>query len=106
MKLRNASKALNYNLKQMCMPSFVYIILSCLGIFMTITFQIITGMNCNMVQNAILLTVQIIYTLFWAWVLHLICKNGYSVISWALVIAPIISGITLSMTMSDKYRLV
>lgn len=100
---KKISNALHYNLKKMCMPSFVYIILSCLAIFITITFQIMTGMNCSIAMNSLLMTIQIMYTLFWAWILHLICKNGYSVVSWILVIAPIISGITLSITMSQKY---
>ena len=103
---KSVSKAFHYNLKQMCMPSYVYIVLSCMAIFATITFQIITGMNCSIAQNTLLMTLQIVYTLFWAWILHLICKNGYSTISWILVISPIISGITLSILMSDKYKLV
>lgn len=85
-----------------CKPSYYYFILSIIGLFLTITFNIVTGMNCSFQDNVFLFTVQIIYILFWSWILHLICKNGYSFISWGLFIAPIISGITFSLIVLKK----
>jgi hypothetical protein len=31
-----------------------------------------------------------LYIIFWTWILNLICKSGASVVSWVLVLFPII----------------
>jgi len=87
---------------KLCKPSLYYLILSLLGLFLTITFNIMTGMSCSLQDNLFLFSVQIIYILFWSWVLNFICKKGYSFVSWGLFLAPIISGITFTFIVLKK----
>jgi hypothetical protein len=61
-----------------------------------------TGMSCSLQDNLFLFSVQIIYILFWSWVLNFICKKGYSFVSWGLFLAPIISGITFTFIVLKK----
>lgn len=41
-------------------------------------------------NNAFVFLVELIYVIFWTWVLHLICNAGYTPLSWVLVLFPII----------------
>ena len=38
----------------------------------------------------IIFAIKLIYILFWTWVLDLICKEGYSNISWFIIILPVL----------------
>jgi hypothetical protein len=94
------------SLKQLCMPAFIYFMVS------IITYIIIFLQNIFMPSHTMLMTegrmyhlgvhscfmssfmyllvfiIQLIYILFWTWVLNLICKDGHSGISWILVLLP------------------
>lgn len=46
--------------------------------------------SCRVANTLLVLIFNLIYILFWTWVLNLICKDGYSNISWFLVLLPFI----------------
>lgn len=52
----------------------------CIGIFKTST-------ECN---NLVFFLLKLIYVLIWTYILQLLCKNGYTTISWLLVLLPFI----------------
>ena len=87
--------ALLKRLRELCSPAYLYFVISMLGLIMIIiqnignTHHLSFGSFSARVPNTTLIfIVKIIYILFWTWILNLICKSGYTSISWALVLIP------------------
>ena len=83
-------------LKDLCTPAFLYFVISIIGLIVVV-FQLISNNNplglgsfsSHRVPNlTLMIIVKLIYILFWTWILNLICKNGYSSVSWLLVLIP------------------
>jgi len=84
-------------LKQLCTPAFLYFVLSMLGVLVSVVQNLgnsrrySLGMLSTSVPSTFLVfIVQIIYILFWTWVLNLMCKDGHKEIAWFLVLIPFI----------------
>ena len=81
--------------KELCQPAFVYFIISFISLAL-ILFQNLGNENsyhvgsfsCRVPRTAIVFIIKFIYIIFWTWVLNLICKDGYTNISWLLVLLP------------------
>ena len=81
--------------KELCQPAFVYFIISFISLAL-ILFQNLGNENsyhvgsfsCRVPSTAIVFIIKFIYIIFWTWVLNLICKDGYTNISWLLVLLP------------------
>lgn len=73
-------------IKQLCPPSLVYLILATVQVLASIG-----GGSATFIGT----TIYVLFVAFWTWVLDLICKAGYEVISWILVFLPIIFGILI-----------
>jgi len=90
----NVSKTI----KDLCTPAYVYFILSTISVVVYLYYMNNNGMNNDHTMGG--LVFNVIYYLFWTWVLNLICnstflknkvgKNAGQVISWLLVLFPII----------------
>lgn len=84
-------------LSQLCMPSYVYFIISALAIVISAiqnmgnngTYTL--GMfSCRVPSCIAVFIVKVIYILFWTWILNLMCKDGHRGIAWFLVLLPFI----------------
>jgi len=84
------------SIRGLCTPSKLYFLISMMGIAV-ILFQNIGNhqhrydlgcFSCNVPSTMAMFIAKILYVLFWTWVLNLICKDGYSTISWLLVLMP------------------
>jgi len=85
------------SVKQLCTPAFIYFSLSMLSIVLSLFFNLgntdrynFGCFSCRVTSTALLYIVQIIYVLFWTYVLNLICKDGNSRLSWILILFPFI----------------
>ncbi len=85
-------------LGELCTPSMVYFIISMVALLAVILQNIgnndrfhLGNFNCRVPSTIALLIAKVIYILFWTWILNLICKDGYPMISWLLVLLPFIS---------------
>ena len=84
-------------LNQLCTPAAFYFIISIFGLLI-IMFQNVGNKNkfclgsfsCKVPNTLLVLAGNLIYILFWTWILNLICKDGHSTISWLLVLLPFI----------------
>ena len=84
-------------LKELCTPAFLYFTLSMLALLVSV-FQNLgnsrrfnLGMLSARVPSTLLVfVVNLIYILFWTWVLNLMCKDGHKEIAWFLVLIPFI----------------
>ena len=83
--------------KELCSPAAVYFVVSIFALIM-ILFQNLGNSNsyhvgnfsCRVPSTMIVFIVKLIYVLFWTLLLNLICKDGYTGVSWLLVLFPLI----------------
>jgi len=83
-------------LKDLCTPAFLYFAISIFWLLVMVIQNVNSDINTlwigqqNIrVPNLILVFfIQIIYILFWTWILNLMCRDGHSDISWLLVLVP------------------
>lgn len=89
---------LSKTIKSLCTPAYVYFILSSISVLVYVYYMSKNDMNNDHTMSG--LVFNVIYYLFWTWVLNLICnstflknkvgKNTGQVISWLLVLFPIV----------------
>jgi len=65
-------------LSKLCTPALIYFVLSVIGIGIALfnRFRFVT------------ILVKVLFVLLWTWVLNLLCKKGFTVLSWILVVLP------------------
>jgi hypothetical protein len=84
-------------LKNLCQPALLYLVISFAAIFV-MALQNYTNekvyclgyYSCNVPSVYLIFIVKIIYVIFWTWVLNLICRSGAPIVSWLLVLFPLI----------------
>lgn len=84
---------------RLCKPAQVYVLISAVALFAMILQNLYEprkyciGMySCKLKYNkSILFFMKVLYILFWTIVLDSLCKNGYSSLSWAIVLLPFIT---------------
>jgi hypothetical protein len=87
-----------FDLTNLCTPSMVYFIISLVALIL-LGIQNLTGndntlcigsFKCNVGNKMLILLLNAIYILFWTFIFDLMCKAGYSELSWFIVFIPII----------------
>jgi hypothetical protein len=85
------------NLQQYCTPAKVYLAISFISVLMIVIQNLLNPtMNelcvgkykCAMSSKITLLIFKIIYILFWAWLLNVLCKNGLTKLAWFILMIP------------------
>jgi len=82
-------------LKDLCRPALIYFIISVIALIMLL-FQNLGNNNrynvgsfsCSVPNTVAIFIIQLLYILFWTYILNLICKDGHSGISWLLLLFP------------------
>ena len=84
-------------LKDLCSPALFYFVLSMIGLVVSAwenmgrkNIYVLGGMPRRVSSTPLVFLIKIIYILFWTWILNLICKDGYTSVSWFLVLIPFI----------------
>jgi len=95
-KLSN-SKFKSFDLTNMCTPATIYFILSLIGVILigfgnlNNTDKICVGSyNCYVGNSITIFILNAVYILFWTFILDLMCKSGYSNLSWLVLLLPFI----------------
>ena len=95
-----SNKLGNYklNLKNLCTPSLIYFVISLISLII-MGVQNINGKsdslclgnyNCNVGSKLLVFVLYGIYITFWTFIFDLMCKAGYSELSWFIVLIPFI----------------
>jgi hypothetical protein len=84
-------------LKNLCSPAYVYFIFSMILLFVmvlqnfgNINTYCIGTLSCDVPSTVFIFVLKVIYILFWTWILNIICRAGYSGLSWFLVLLPLL----------------
>lgn len=102
--------ALPKSLKELCTPSLVYFAISMLGLFIAVMQNLgntkkytLGSFSCAVSSTALIFLIKVSYIFFWTWILNLICKDGYTNVSWFLVLFPfVLLFVLLGMLMISK----
>ena len=85
------------SLNELCRPSYIYFIISFIGLIMIAIQNIgnsqrycLGNFSCQVPSTIAVFMLKIVYILFWTWILNLMCKDGHSNIAWLLVLFPFI----------------
>jgi hypothetical protein len=84
-------------LKKLCPPALLYLVIS-LAAILIMAFQnygneqlyCLGQYSCNVSSVYLIFILKFIYVIFWTWILNLICRAGAPVISWLLVLFPLL----------------
>ena len=84
-------------LKNLCAPALFYLVISLITLVI-IAFQNFGDENiyclgyysCPVASIYLIFIIKLIYVVFWTWILNLICRAGAPIISWLLVLIPIL----------------
>ena len=88
----------NFDFRKLCTPSFIYLVLSLIGLVL-MGIQNIDGKDnllcvgeykCQVSSKTLIFVIHGIYILFWTFILDLMCKAGYSELSWIVLLLPIL----------------
>jgi hypothetical protein len=84
-------------LKSICNPAMVYLVLSLLALFIMAvqnyrgdSIYCLGSYSCNVSSVTLIFIVKFIYIIFWTWLLNIICKSGFPIVSWILVLLPFV----------------
>jgi hypothetical protein len=87
----------NFDLRNMCTPATIYFVISLIGLILVGVNNLdnsdrvcVGDYNCYVGNNTTIFIVNAIYILFWTFVLDLMCKAGYSSLSWFILLLPFI----------------
>jgi hypothetical protein len=97
----------SFNIRKMCTPATIYFVISLLALILLgisnleSTDRLCIGdYSCYVGNNTMVFVLNAIYILFWTFILDLMCKNGYSSLSWFILLLPfILTFILLTMVM-------
>lgn len=85
----------SFNLKKLCTPAMLYFILSFIALFFIGLNNIqqsdmlcLGNLQCNVGNNTMIFVMNALYILFWTFVLDLMCKNGWTDLSWFIFLLP------------------
>lgn len=84
-------------LYKLCTPAFLYLMISMFALVIMI-FQNIGNKNvycigsytCDVSSTLFIFIIKLLYIVFWTWILNIICKAGYTSVSWFLFLFPFI----------------
>lgn len=84
-------------LRNLCSPALLYLVISLIAIF-AMSLQNYNSekmyclgyYSCNVPSVYLIFVIKIVYVIFWTWILNLICRSGLPIVSWLLVLFPLI----------------
>lgn len=84
-------------IKKLCTPAYVYLVIS-LIVLVVMGFQNLGNSteycagsySCAVSSTVLVFMMKLVYVVFWTWVLNLICKAGAPIVSWILVLLPLL----------------
>ena len=105
MKINRSS----FDLTKMCTPATIYFVISLIGLILVGVNNLdnndkicVGNYNCYVGNNTTVFIVNAIYILFWTFILDLMCKGGYSSLSWFILLLPFIILFVLFATLMVK----
>lgn len=92
------SRKYQFDIKKLCTPSMLYFVISLMALIGLGIQNVQSDDNtlcvgayqCSIGSKISVFILNGIYILFWTFLLDMMCKNGYSDLSWLIVLIPIL----------------
>jgi len=90
-------------LRDLCTPAILYLAISLFTMLMmfynnimNIDVYCLGDFSCKLnISIYTIFIIKLVVVLFWTWILNIICQNGYTYVSWFLVLLPFIIFLTV-----------
>ena len=89
--------AYKFNIRKLCSPALIHLVISFAGLITLILLSrdannmiCVNNTKCDVGNKVVFFTVEGILILFWTFILDLLCKSGYKLLSWLLILLPFI----------------
>jgi hypothetical protein len=83
--------------QSLCTPAFIFFIISVISLFVMIFDNIentnsycIGNVSCNVPNTSMIFIAEIVFLVFWTWLLNFLCSRGYPGVSWFILLLPYI----------------
>lgn len=83
--------------QNLCSPAYVYLVMSVISIVLMMLQNssnnkmfCLGNYECNVESPGLIFSGQVVYTIFWVFLLNWICNKGYTNLSWFLVLLPLL----------------
>lgn len=83
--------------KNLCAPALIYLVISLVFLAVIAFYNYgnhelycVGYYTCPVSSITLIFILKLIYIIFWTWVLNLICRADMPIISWLLVLIPIL----------------
>ena len=97
--------------QSLCTPAFIFFIISILSLFVMIfdnlenTHSFCFGnVSCNVSNTSMVFIVEIVFLVFWTWLLNFICSRGYSNVAWFILLFPYILLLMVILFIASEIR--
>jgi hypothetical protein len=84
-------------IQSLCTPALIFFTLSVISLFIMLfdnlenTHSYCFGnVSCNVANTSTIFIVEILFLVFWTWVLNFICSRGYVNFAWFILLFPYI----------------
>jgi hypothetical protein len=84
-------------IRSLCTPALIFFIISVVSLFGMLfdnlenTHHYCFGnVSCNVANTSTIFIVEILFLVFWTWVLDFICSRGYTNFAWFILLFPYI----------------
>jgi hypothetical protein len=88
--------------KNLCAPAMFYLAISFISLAVIAFFNFgnehvycVGYYSCPVSSIYLIFLIKIIYVIFWTWILNLICRSGLPIVSWLLVLLPLLMFFTM-----------
>lgn len=83
--------------QSLCTPALVFFVISVISLFVMIFDNIentnsfcFGNVSCNVSNTSMIFIIEILFLVFWTWLLNFICSRGYSSVAWFILLFPYI----------------
>ena len=83
--------------QSLCTPALVFFVISVVSLFVMIFDNLenthtycIGNVSCNVANTSMIFIFEILFLVFWTWLLNFICTRGYSGVAWFILLFPYI----------------
>lgn len=97
--------------QSLCTPALVFFVISVLSLFVMIFDNLentnkycIGNVSCNVPNTSMIFIFEILFLVFWTWLLNFICSRGYPGLSWFILLFPYILILLIVIMMASDIR--
>lgn len=83
--------------QSLCTPALVFFVISVVSLFVMIFDNLentrtycVGNVSCNVPNTSMIFIVEILFLVFWTWLLNFICSRGYPGVAWFILLFPYI----------------